>query len=155
MLYLVDGNNVMALQRGWHRDKAAARRKLISDLSVLAADRNVKVSVVFDGAPDDKFPEGSTYKKVRILYARAGSNADTRIKNLVRRSSFKRDMTVVTSDREVAAFSHRQGTKIMTSSQFRHMINEAKVHRAESEPMPPEGSIDVEDWLDYFRRPDH
>ena len=33
MPYLVDGNNVMAQTVGWHRDRAAARKRLIRDLA--------------------------------------------------------------------------------------------------------------------------
>ena len=69
MPYVVDGNNVMAQTVGWHRDRAGARRRLIYDLVRFIAVQRVKLNVVFDGAPDDEFPEGRIYKGVRILYA--------------------------------------------------------------------------------------
>jgi len=154
MLYLVDGNNVMALKPGWHRDKAAARRRLIHELSALVAARRVKVRVVFDGAPDEDFPDGVKYKSVHIFYAKRGSNADTRIKDMVRRSSFKRDMVVVSSDRDLSSFARRQGTKTMASVQFRRMINAARASRAEQEPSRGDRPVDVDEWMDYFDHPE-
>lgn len=154
MLYLIDGNNVMALKRGWHRDKVAARRGLIHELAVLVAARKVKVRVVFDGAPDTDFPEGTKYKSVQVYYARQGSNADSRIKDMVRRSSFKRDMVVVSSDKELVSFANRQGAKTMRSLQFRRMLDEAKASQDQAEPPRPEGPVDVEEWLRYFKGPE-
>jgi predicted RNA-binding protein with PIN domain len=85
MSYLVDGNNVMAQRVGWHRDKAGARRRLMTELSRFARGAGVTVEVVFDGAPEEFFPDGSYFMGVRVFYAERGSDADSRIKDLVER----------------------------------------------------------------------
>jgi len=153
MPYLVDGNNVMAQTVGWHSDKAAARRRLIQNLARFLAARRVKVKVVFDGAPDDEFPEGVKFKSVHVLYARPGSDADTRIQELIRKSSSKRDLIVVTSDRSLAAFARRQGTRVVPAGQFRKMLQE--VLGADSKESAPDRPINVEDWMNYFNGSDH
>jgi len=150
MPYLVDGNNVMAQRVGWHRDKAGARRRLIQDLARFLAARKVKVTVVFDGSPDTDFPEGSRYKSVRILYARAGSDADSRVKELVRRSTNKRDLILVSSDRELAAAAAGQGARVVPSGKFRKMLNEAIAEGPEKPAQTDQ--IDIDEWLDYFER---
>ena len=53
MPYLIDGNNVMAQRVGWHKDKRAARRRLLEDLARFGASHGARIAVVFDGAPDD------------------------------------------------------------------------------------------------------
>ena len=98
--YLVDGNNVMGQRVGWHKDKVGARRRLIDELARFTRSEGVPVEVVFDGAPDEHFPEGSTAMGVRVSYAARGSDADTRIKHLVERSPERHSLVVVTSDRE-------------------------------------------------------
>ncbi|MEJ2717133.1 MAG: NYN domain-containing protein [Deltaproteobacteria bacterium] len=115
MPYLVDGNNVMAQTVGWHRDRAAARKRLIRDLARFVAIRKVKVRVVFDGSPDDEFPEGRKYKSVLVLYAKQGSDADSRIKGLVDKSTNKRDITVVSSDKALGSYVAGRGAKVLTS----------------------------------------
>jgi predicted RNA-binding protein with PIN domain len=150
MPYLVDGNNVMGQRVGWHRDKAGARKRLIQDLARFLAARKAKVTVVFDGSPDTDFPEGSRYKSVRILYARAGSDADSRVKDLIRRSTNKRNLIVVSSDRELAAVAAGQGARVVPSGKFRKMLNEAI---AASPDKPAQSDrIDIDEWLDYFER---
>lgn len=155
MPYLVDGNNVMALIAGWDADKAAARRRLIQDLAQFVAVCRAKVRVVFDGVPDDEFPEGRKFRSVLISYARIGSDADSRIKELVRKSSYKRDLLVVSSDRSLAAFARRYGAKVISAGKFRRALEEACV--AEATPMKtrPEGTVNVEEWMEFFSKKPH
>ncbi|MBD0325828.1 MAG: NYN domain-containing protein, partial [Pyrinomonadaceae bacterium] len=62
MGYLVDGNNVMAQRVGWHRDKRAARRRLLDELAQFAQAKGASVAVVFDGAPEQHFADGASYR---------------------------------------------------------------------------------------------
>src|SRR5438874_13716599 len=98
MSYLIDGNNVMAQRVGWHRDKAGARRRLLGELARFARASGVTVEAVFDEAPDEFFPDGSSFMGVRVFYAARGSNADERIKQLVESARVRRTLKVVTSD---------------------------------------------------------
>src|SRR3712207_6108022 len=113
MSYLVDGNNVMAQRVGWHRDKAAARRTLLDELAEFARVKRVRVVAVFDGAPEEFFKDGSSYKGVRVFYARRGSNADERIKEIVEASRERHTLIVVTSDRALAAYVQRCGAQTL------------------------------------------
>jgi predicted RNA-binding protein with PIN domain len=154
MPYLVDGNNVMAQNVGWHLDKPAARQRLVQDLVRLVAVERVKVKVVFDGVPDDRFPEGCRFKSVHILFAGPGSDADTRIKEIVSKSSYKRDLVVVSSDKALISNVSRQGARVMASHKFRALLAEAR-NRAEKEQPAPDMQVDIEDWLDFFHDPPH
>jgi predicted RNA-binding protein with PIN domain len=148
MPYLVDGNNVMAQIVGWHRDKAKARRKLIHSLAQFVKVHRAKVQVVFDGSPDDEFPEGHRYKSVRIFYARPGSDADSRIKDLVGKSSFAKDITVVSSDRALSSSVKAKGAKVIASGRFRRMLDEAGIMA--SQKYDQNEPVDVDEWLEFF-----
>jgi predicted RNA-binding protein with PIN domain len=150
MPYLIDGANVMAQTRGWRNDLGAARRNLIKDLAVFIAVSRAKVTVVFDGPSDADFPEGATYKSVRIFYARPGGDADTRIMNMVRRSSFNRDTIVVTSDKPLGSFVQRHGAKVVSSGAFRKTLSEAKEQKMEQDRRQELNSVDVDEWMDFF-----
>jgi predicted RNA-binding protein with PIN domain len=151
MPYVVDGNNVMAQTVGWRQDKAGARRRLIRDLVRFVASQRVKLKVVFDGAPDEEFPEGIKYKGVHILYARPGSDADSRIMELVDKASHKRDLVVVTSDRALALFVTRQGARTMYSGQFRRLLDDSPKLASLMEKSGRGNSVDVEEWLEFFK----
>jgi predicted RNA-binding protein with PIN domain len=149
MSYLVDGNNVMAQRVGWHRDKPKARRALMDELAQFARTRGVRVDVVFDGAPEKHFPDGASYRGVRVLYAARGSNADERIKRLVEESRERRTLLVVTSDRALADYVRRCGARVIRSGEFRKAMEEASLTAQDITREPASGG-ELHDWMRYF-----
>ena len=121
--YLVDGNNVMGQRVGWHRDKPGARRRLLVDLARFAHFEGVPVEVVFDGAPDAGVPDGSMQNGVRVHYAARGSDADTRILELVEQSREPGALQVVTSDQRLADHVRRQGAQVVRSGVLRRRLD--------------------------------
>lgn len=152
MPYLIDGNNVMAQRVGWHRDKGAARRRLLDELAEFARLKRVRVTAVFDGAPEEFFADGSSYKGVRLFYAERGSNADERIKQLVEDSRERRTLIVVTSDRALAAYVQRCGAQTLRSGLFRQRLSEAVQKESAPAAEPGEAVADGElkNWMRYF-----
>jgi predicted RNA-binding protein with PIN domain len=152
MSYLVDGNNVMAQRVGWHRDKGAARRRLLDELAAFAKVRRVKVAVVFDGAAEDFFKDGSSYRGVRVFYAERGSNADERIKRLAEASRERRTLIVVTSDRELAAYVRRLGAQTLRSGELRQRLDEitAQNKATASEENETVADGELKTWMRYF-----
>ena len=153
MSYLVDGNNVMGQRVGWHRDKAGARRRLLSELARLVRAAGVSVEVVFDGAPEEHFPDGAYFMGVRVFYAERGSNADERIKRLVEASRERRTLKVVTSDRALAAYVRQCGAQVVRSGEFRRRLDE-EVSRSSTRAEPGERSgvapSELGEWMSYF-----
>jgi predicted RNA-binding protein with PIN domain len=154
MSYLVDGNNVMAQRVGWHRDKARARRRLLTELAGYARGAGVTVEVVFDGAPEEFFHDGSRFMGVRVFYAERGRDADSRIKQLVEASRERRTLKVVTSDRALADYVRRCGAEVVRSGEFRKRLD-ASAASARDAP-GAEGArggvkeSELDDWMYYF-----
>ena len=149
MSYLIDGNNVMAQRVGWHRDKPGARRRLLGELARFAREAGVTVEAVFDGAPDDFFPDGSYFMGVRVFYAERGRDADARIKGLVEASRERRTLKVVTSDRALADYVRRCGAEVIRSGEFRRRLDAAA---AVPEEKKSDGVKESElgEWMYYF-----
>lgn len=153
MSYLVDGNNVMGQRVGWHRDRVRARRELLEELARFAARKKVRVAVVFDGAPDENFADGSSYRGVRVHYAARGSNADERIKTLVETSRERRTLIVVTSDRALAEYVRRCGAQHLRAGEFRRRMEETEAARAadaDADADAPPVEESTERWMRYF-----
>ncbi|MBV8857871.1 MAG: NYN domain-containing protein [Acidobacteria bacterium] len=151
MSYLVDGNNVMGQRVGWHRDKAGARRRLLCELARFARAAGMTVEAVFDGAPDEFFPDGSSFMGVRVFYAERGADADARIKRLVEESRERRTLKVVTSDRALADYVRRCGAEVIRSGDFRRRLdalpdNEATRDDARSGVQ----EFELGEWMCYF-----
>jgi predicted RNA-binding protein with PIN domain len=150
MPYLVDGNNVMAQRVGWHRDKPKARRALMDELARFAQKRRVSVTVVFDGAPEQHFGDGASYKGVRVFYSERGSNADERIKRFVEEARERRTLIVVTSDRALADYVKRCGAQVLRSGEFRRKMEEAEAADARQNQDEPEAAGELSEWMRYF-----
>jgi predicted RNA-binding protein with PIN domain len=152
MSYLVDGNNVMAQRVGWHRDKPGARRRLLGELARFARAAGVTVEAVFDGAPDEFFPDGSSFMCVRVFYAERGRDADARIKQLVEASRERRTLKVVTSDRALADYVRRCGAGVVRSGDFRRRLD--ALSEADGPPRPDaRGGVkesELGEWMYYF-----
>ena len=152
MSYLIDGNNVMAQRVGWHRDKPGARRRLLKELARFAREAGVTVEAVFDGAPDDFFPDGSSFMGVRVFYAERGSDADTRIKRMVESSRERRTLKVVTSDRALADYVRLCGAQVVRSGEFRKRLDAraADAERSEGDARAGVKESELDEWMYYF-----
>ncbi|MDT5122774.1 MAG: uncharacterized protein QOC96_2256 [Acidobacteriota bacterium] len=151
MSYLVDGNNVMAQRVGWHRDKPKARRGLMDELARFAQGKRVRVAVVFDGAPEQHFADGASYKGVvRVFYAERGSNADERIKQMVEQSRERRTLVVVTSDRALADYVRRCGARVIRSGEFRKKMEEAAADTVHQNADASSVNGELNEWMRYF-----
>ncbi|MBV9210940.1 MAG: NYN domain-containing protein [Acidobacteria bacterium] len=152
MSYLVDGNNVMAQRVGWHKDKPRARRRLLDEVAAFAAAKRARVTVVFDGAPEQHFADGASYRGVRVFYAERGSNADERIKKLVEASRERRTLVVVTSDRDLAAYVRNCGAQVIRSGDFRKRMQAETLDTtsASSESANAIPQQELPDWMRYF-----
>jgi len=154
-MYLVDGNNVMAQRVGWHRDRARARRRLLDELAGFAHAARLRIEVVFDGAPEEHFPDGASYRgAVRVYYAARGSNADERIKAIVEASRERRTLHVVTSDRALAQYVRRCGAQVTRAGDFRRRMDETLARMENAPRQATEGTNlptdEVDQWMRYF-----
>ena len=150
-MYIIDGNNVIGGRVGWHRDKPGSRRLLLHDLALLAGAKKLRLNVVFDGAPDPQFPDGSSYRGVRIFYARVGSDADSRVVEMVEAERNKKSLVVVTSDGKLTSRVRACGARVMRSGEFRRMLDEAVKNAPDQEPDTPNIKNDeMNEWLQYF-----
>ena len=152
MSYLIDGNNVMGQRVGWHRDKAGARRRLLGELARFAREAGVTVEAVFDGAPDEFFPDGSSFMGVRVFYAERGGDADARIKHLVEGSRERRTLKVVTSDRALADYVRRCGAEVIRAGEFRRRLDalSATEQKKGSDARAGVAESELDEWMYYF-----
>jgi predicted RNA-binding protein with PIN domain len=153
-MYLVDGNNVMARRVGWHRDKTGARRRLMEELARFAGGKGARVAVVFDGAPEEHFPDGARYRGIEVFYAERGSNADERIKRIVEASGERRTLRVVTSDRALADYVRLCGAQVVRAGEFRRRLDEAEREKDERAPGDKRSQsvpdAEMNQWMRYF-----
>src|SRR5262245_56697636 len=147
-MHLIDGNNVIGQRVGWHRDKAGARRRLLKELAAAGKARRSRFTVVFDGAPDSGFPDGSRFQGVTVYYSRSGSDADQRILEWIEGQRDRRGLIVVTSDRGLTSKVRVAGVKVMKSGAFRRQLERWLADHASTEDEPDDRGLSG--WMRYF-----
>ena len=120
MHWLVDGMNVIGSRPdGSWRDRAGARRRLVSDLATLAGPDS-EVTVVFDGRPDTGEMEAARAQGVTARFAPGGPNAaDHAIVDLLGSLGDPAGITVVTSDAALVDSVRRAGVAVEGARTFR------------------------------------
>jgi predicted RNA-binding protein with PIN domain len=123
----------------------------MDDLARFAASKRVTLEVVFDGAPDSSFGDGSRYKGIAVYYARRGSNADERIKELVEANRERRTLMVITSDRQLADYVRRCGVQVIRSGGFRKQLDALAEVPLSTGPVSSAPVDEPEQgWMRYF-----
>ena len=119
--WIVDGMNVIGSRpTGWWRDRPGAMRKLVAELEEFAVRSGEPVTVVFDGKPFE-LESGS----VGVMFAsRRGRNAaDDDIASLVGRDPDPGELSVVTSDADLAGRVRAAGAAVVGAGEFRRRLD--------------------------------
>jgi predicted RNA-binding protein with PIN domain len=119
--WIVDGMNVIGSRpTGWWHDRPGAMRDLVAELEDFAAREGGDVTVVFDGKPFEL--DGDA---VEVLFAsRRGRNAaDDDIAALVERDEAPGELSVVTSDGDLARRVRDAGASIVGAGEFRRRLD--------------------------------
>ena len=119
--FIVDGMNVIGSRpTGWWRDRPGAMRGLVGELGEFAEREGHDVTVVFDGRPFDLEGDG-----IRVMFAtRRGPNAaDDDIAALVERDAAPGELSVVTSDGDLAGRVRDAGAAVVGAGEFRRRLD--------------------------------
>jgi predicted RNA-binding protein with PIN domain len=110
---------------GWWRDRAAARRRLVSELAHLHERTGDSVEVVFDGRHQQSEVDEGERLGVPVRFAPGGPNAaDDVIAALVETVAVPSATTVVTSDAALASRVRAAGGTVVGVSAFRRVIED-------------------------------
>jgi predicted RNA-binding protein with PIN domain len=126
-MVIVDGNNVMGQRVGWHRNKPAARQRLIEEVERIARSRDEPHILVFDAKPASSVPDERSSSPLAVHYARNGASADELILELVYHYNRLSEVSVVTSDKALTRQIHVLGARVTRSGAFRRMLDQISV----------------------------
>jgi predicted RNA-binding protein with PIN domain len=119
--WVVDGMNVIGSRpTGWWRDRPGAMRALVEQLDEFAERSGEPVTVVLDGRPFDL--EGGPEVSVRFASRRGPNAADDDIAALVKSDDDPADLSVVTSDGDLARRVRDAGASVVGAGEFRRRL---------------------------------
>jgi uncharacterized protein YaiI (UPF0178 family) len=120
--WIVDGMNVVGSRpTGWWRDRPGAMRGLVEELEAFAERGGEPVTVVFDGEPFDL--EGGELVTVRFASRRGPNAADDDIAALAESDDDPSDLSVVTSDGDLAGRVREAGATVVGAGSFRRRLD--------------------------------
>ncbi|MGC8658499.1 MAG: NYN domain-containing protein [Desulfomonilaceae bacterium] len=150
MTFIIDGNNLIGRKIDRDPKWRLVKEQLLHKVVKFVAITGKKVKIVFDGIEEANYQDGIVFKGVQIFYAKPGKSADERIKNMIRNISYARDVTVVSSDKELRSFASSRGAKIITRETFRSELRKLSA-REQKEIKDSNPKIEnISEWLDYF-----
>ncbi len=122
MRWVIDGMNVIGSRpNGWWRDRPGAMRALVDELKAFADETGEPVTVVLDGKPFDL--EGGHAVDVRFASRRGPNAADDDIAALVESDDDPADLSVVTSDGDLAGRVREAGATVVGAGNFRRRLD--------------------------------
>lgn len=155
MAYLIDGNNLLGhLYAGFHRDPAH-RSILIGKLGVFQRQTRTRVILVFDGTAPPDFP-GPGKDKFAILFPPPGESADSLIVDYIERHHDRRNLFVVSSDREIRAIARKAGATAVRCEEFsrelKKTLRESREAREMDKAEERASALEVKLWTEAFAR---
>jgi uncharacterized protein YaiI (UPF0178 family) len=106
---------------GWWRDRPGAMRELVKGLDAFAERSGEPVTVVLDGKPFEL--EGDEGVSVRFASRRGPNAADDDIAALVELDDDPSELSVVTSDADLARRVREAGATVVGAGQFRRLLD--------------------------------
>jgi predicted RNA-binding protein with PIN domain len=125
MRIIIDGYNLIGMQKGLHGDIERRREELIRQLQQYRRRRGYAVTVVFDG-----WRSGNAWEReedrggVTVVFTRDGERADEVIGRMAER--WREGAIVVSSDREVMNQARRAGAVALRSGEFEPKLRESQ-----------------------------
>jgi len=145
---IVDGNNLIgkikALSLLQKKDKISAREKLAFILNRHFSNKNVKVYLHFDGYKNISIKT----ENIRIIYSNE-KTADEKIKKQIEQAKNSRNITLITSDRNLQQFARACSSEIISSENFSKTLSERNLRDEEQTRI--EEINDVEEFKKIFK----
>jgi len=153
--YLIDGNNLLGYLSPEKLRDSRSKRLLISTLSLFQRVKKTKILVVFDGAPDpDLISKDFRRKTFSVFFPDLEENADQVIKRIIEKQTDLRNFYVVSSDREIRAFTKAKRAKSISCKDFSKLLKSSlRTHKKSLEAKKKEiflSPLEVDHWLEIF-----
>lgn len=159
MLYIIDGYNLFFRCEKNPNPFEETRATFLETFAGLVAKAKLDVCIILDGNPgiSSHSPIQRELGNVEILYSPTGLDADTYIIEYLSTRPSAREITVVSSDREVQREAKNAGAHISSIKSFLSLIKKkAKKHSkrgaAELEKFVQNDALSHDRWLSIFEK---
>ena len=125
MHYLIDGYNLLFRTLHDNRDLQGRREAIIHDLNLKISWVKLNVSIVFDATFQIGGRERFHYDQLEIFYTAEGETADEYILEEIKHHPHPQQVTVITSDKDLAWRARNRTAHTETVEEFTFWLNRA------------------------------
>ncbi len=151
MQYYIDGYNLFFKKSKATPSFEKKRRSFLEELNALTEEMHGEVIIVFDG---EKRGNGvfqrSHFKNLEVIYTSSNQTADEYILEFVLAHQSPKNLTIVTSDRELAGRSRQLGAATMSIKEFVAFLE--KKHRTQIKRAACRGPVEIKEAPHQFAR---
>jgi predicted RNA-binding protein with PIN domain len=141
MPYFLDGNNLIGHARGAARPSEEDRQSLIAEISDRLRATRAKAVLFFDGASGRPSSLGDL-----SIRDSGTAGADEAILREIERSRARREITVVTADRDLSRRARDAGASAISPREFWDRFGKRTARGGRTDAP----KVDLEDWIRYF-----
>ncbi len=149
MQYIVDGHNLIPVL-GLSLSDPEDEEQLLAILQGFARGRKMRITVYFDGAPQ---ANTRSLGAVRAVFVPKGQTADAAIMRALQKAGgAARNLSVVSSDRQVIAAAKAAHAAVLSSRDFAGLIRAPREAPTEAQESPYPSPTEVAEWEALFRQ---
>ena len=155
---IIDGYNYIFRRNpaiiGDHESLWRAREELVSQIIAYRGNKQIQISIVFDGQDLKNIGRLHRPRGIHVLFSSAPQKADPLIIEMVHKAKQTRDITVVTSDSQLAAAVSAMGCLVLSVENFADKLyrrNERHVENKYNVNLSPD---ELDEWIDLFSNND-
>lgn len=156
MPLLIDGNNLIGTIPFLSLTDTEVRDKLISIIKSYQVKRKNNIILFFDGKPQNSSHIEKINRKFTVVYPKFEDlNADLEIKKQLDLYNDYRNVTLVTSDKDLKKYAKQKKAKIVNSIEFYHTIKH--YHRIQGKHIETNHRInreltdsEIDQWMRVF-----
>lgn len=156
--YIVDGYNfILRRRRIDHQQEHAlwdAREELIRQLVVFRGQKNILISVVFDGQDLKGLAQQSHPTGIKVIFSQAPLKADPAILKIIQSTRNPRNITLVTSDQTLARLAAGAGCLVISIEAFAEKMAPSQEEPEYAQKYKAQlTSEEMNNWLKLFQQP--
>lgn len=152
MPVIIDGHNLIGKMSSISLADPDDEEKLIRILAQHLHFRRQRVTVVFDKGASTEAGARHELGRLEIIFAPPGSTADTLIMEMIKKDPNPKGLTVVSSDNEIRRCARSRRARVVSAEEYAKKLESPVRCRRSSRSMSDSEEVDVDDWLQYFKR---
>lgn len=129
MQYIIDGYNFLFQLYAFDGTLEQGRETLLEFLDKASTQKNLQITIVFDGADLSSYPHFKTFGSLQVIYSPSYMTADDYILEELSSIDHPQTVTVITSDRQLANKARGFKAKTMTIDLFLEEVIQKKVKK--------------------------